>query len=44
VRAARLLALLDDCALAATALAWATGASAQVARNHLAKLMAGGLF
>jgi predicted ArsR family transcriptional regulator len=43
VRAAMLLALLDDCALAAIALAWATDASAQVARNHLAELMAGGL-
>ena len=43
VRAAMLLALLDDRSLPATALAWAAGVSAQAASNHLAKLMAGGL-
>lgn len=43
VRAAMLLALLDDRNLPATALAWAAGVSAQAASNHLAKLMSGGL-
>ena len=43
VRAAMLLALLDDRSLPATALAWAAGVSAQAASNHLAKLVAGGL-
>jgi DNA-binding transcriptional ArsR family regulator len=43
VRSALLLALLDDRTLPATALAWAAGVSAQVASNHLAKLIAGGL-
>jgi DNA-binding transcriptional ArsR family regulator len=43
VRAAMLLALLDDRSMPATALAWAAGVSAQAASNHLAKLIAGGL-
>lgn len=43
VRAALLLALLDDRSMPATALASMAGVSAQVASNHLAKLMAGGL-
>ena len=43
VRAALLLALLDGRSLPATALAWAAGVSSQVASNHLAKLIAGGL-
>ena len=43
VRAAMLLALLDDRSMPATALAWVAGVSAQAASNHLAKLMAGGL-
>jgi DNA-binding transcriptional ArsR family regulator len=43
VRAALLLALLDDRSLPATALAWAAGVSSQVASNHLTKLIAGGL-
>lgn len=43
VRAALLLALLDDRTMPATALACAAGVSPQVASNHLAKLVAGGL-
>jgi DNA-binding transcriptional ArsR family regulator len=43
VRAAMLRALADGRAQPAGALAWAAGVSAQVASNHLAKLIAGGL-
>lgn len=43
VRAALLLALLDDRSMPATALAGIAGVSAQAASNHLAKLIAGGL-
>ncbi len=43
VRAAMLLALLDDRVMPATALAWAAGVSSQSASNHLTKLTAGGL-
>lgn len=43
VRAALLLALLDDRCMPATALAAIAHVSAQVASNHLAKLIAGGL-
>ncbi len=43
VRASLLLALFHDRSMPATALACAAGVSAQVASNHLAKLIAGGL-
>jgi DNA-binding transcriptional ArsR family regulator len=43
VRAAILLALLDDRVMPATALAWQVGVSSQTASNHLTKLVAGGL-
>jgi DNA-binding transcriptional ArsR family regulator len=42
-RAAMLMALMDDRAMPATALAWAAGVSAQSASNHLAQLVGGGL-
>lgn len=43
VRAAILLALLDDRVMPATALAWQVGVSSQTASNHLTRLVAGGL-